>query len=59
MHRKKPKEVERELIRVACLLQSLLRDIGLMKETMGHLEDERHCVQEKRLGKKGEHIGES
>lgn len=37
--------MEKELIRVACLLQSLLRDVGLMKETMGHLEDERHSAQ--------------
>ncbi|CAL1165950.1 unnamed protein product [Cladocopium goreaui] len=39
-------EVEKELIRLAVLLQSLLRDFGLMKDTFGHLQDEQHSVKE-------------
>ncbi|CAK9032876.1 unnamed protein product, partial [Durusdinium trenchii] len=39
-------EVEKELIRLAVLLQSLLRDFSIMKDTMGHLEDEQNTVKE-------------
>eukprot|EP00434_Breviolum_minutum_P023145 symbB.v1.2.020420.t1/scaffold1653.1/size107518/1 len=39
-------EVEKELIRMAVLLQSLLRDFALMKDTFGHLQDEQISLKD-------------
>eukprot|EP00931_Biecheleriopsis_adriatica_P076720 TRINITY_DN50401_c0_g1_i1.p1 TRINITY_DN50401_c0_g1~~TRINITY_DN50401_c0_g1_i1.p1 ORF type:complete len:891 (+),score=210.55 TRINITY_DN50401_c0_g1_i1:93-2675(+) len=40
-------QVEQELVRVATLLHGLLRDFSVLKDSVGHLEDDRNHWQER------------